>query len=110
MSLESRHSNLLRALVLAGLVAGMSVALTGRRVRAQSEQWPSPYPLILTPERALALVQAADRKLDYVPGEVIVKFKAGVTAAGQQRALMALRSRPAVSDLRWITADTALHR
>jgi serine protease len=65
--------------------------------------------MLLTPERALAFVQAADRQLGYLPGEVIVKFNPGVTATGQQRALMALRSRPPVGDLRWISADTAVH-
>jgi len=75
--------------------------------RAQTGPWTPPYPMILSPSRALAFVQAADRKLDYVPGEVLVKFNAGVTAIGQQRALMALRSRPPVSDLRWI-GDVAL--
>ena len=34
------------------------------------------------------------RRLDYVPGEVLVKFQPGVSLGGQQRALMALRSRP----------------
>ncbi len=54
-----------------------------------------------TPNRVLAWLDAADRHLDYVPGEVLVKFKDGVTTTGQQRALMALRSRPSVGDLRW---------
>ena len=63
--------------------------------------------MILTPERALAFVQAADQKLDYLPGEVLLKFKDAVTPVGQQRALMALRSRPDVSDLHWL-GDVAL--
>jgi serine protease len=63
--------------------------------------------MILTTERALAFVEAVDQKLDYVPGEVLVKFKDGVTVVGQQRALMALRSRPDVRDLRWV-GDVAL--
>jgi serine protease len=64
--------------------------------------------MILTPERALALVQAADQKLNYVPGEVVVKFKDGVTINGQQRVLDALRSRPMVGQLRWIATSTAV--
>ena len=98
MSHESRHSNLLRVLLLATLVAASFVASTGPRVRAQTAE-PSAYP-VMSAARAWAFVQAAERKLDYVPGEVLVKFKPGVRAAGQQRALMALRSRPAVGDLR----------
>jgi serine protease len=99
--------------VLAGVFAAIAIAawlLSQASVHGQTPSWTSPYPLILTPERALAFVQAADRKLSYLPGEVIVKFRAGVTATGQQRALMALRSRPPVSNLRWISADTAVHR
>jgi len=60
--------------------------------------------------RALTFIGAAQRGLDYVPGEVIVKFKSGVSVTGQQRALRALRSRPMVTDLEWISGDTALHR
>jgi serine protease len=85
--------------VLAALVL-LDLALSDGRLTAQTSG--SPYQMILTPERALALLQASDRKLPYVPGEVIVKFKTGVTAAGQQRALMALRSRPSVGSLRWV--------
>jgi hypothetical protein len=91
-----------RVLLIATIVAvaGMLAPLP---THAQSDSW-TPYPMILTPERALAFVQAADQKLDYVPGEVLLKFKDGVTPVGQQRALMALRSRPDVSDLHgWAT-------
>src|SRR5688500_2464076 len=55
----------------------------------------------LSPARAEAFVEAGHRRLNYVPGEVIVKFRPGVTVSGQQRALSALRSRPAASGLRW---------
>jgi serine protease len=66
-------------------------------------------PLRLTPERAAAFVLARDRGLDYVPGEVIVKFRSGITTAGQQRALQSLRGRPQVSALRWIGDSAVLH-
>lgn len=49
-----------------------------------------------------AFVEAADRRLDYLPGEVIVKFKDGVKAQGRQRALDAIRSRPTVDRLQWV--------
>lgn len=71
-------------------------------IKAQTEAWTAPYPMLLTPERALALVRAADRKLDYVPGEVLVRFREGVSLTGQERALTALRSRPVPSALRWV--------
>src|ERR1700738_3780127 len=93
-----------RALTLSALAVAVVTATlsSSRSIWAQTLQWTSPYPLILTPERAFAFVQAAERKLDYVPGEVLVKFKPGITASGQQRALMALRSRPPLRELKWI--------
>jgi serine protease len=57
--------------------------------------------MILTAQRATAMMQAAERGLDFVPGEILVRFKEGVSVDGQQHALMALRTRPRVSDLRW---------
>ena len=76
-------------------------------LHAQTDAWTSAYPMRLTPDRALAFVQAADRKLGYLPGEVLVKFKTGVSVAGQERALTALRSRPSPSRLRWV-GDVAI--
>src|SRR5262245_51859665 len=67
----------------------------------QDITWTSPYPLLLTPDRALRFTRAAEQDLDYLPGEVLVKFRTGVTSTGQQRALDAVRSRPEVSSLRW---------
>jgi len=71
-------------------------------ISAQAESWTPPHRMLLTQERALAMLLAKDRKLDYVPGEVLVRFREGVSAAGQQRAMMALRSKPAPSSLRWV--------
>jgi serine protease len=56
----------------------------------------------ITRERMAALREALALGLDYLPGEVIVKFRDGVTGGGQQRALASLRSRPGVESLRWI--------
>ena len=72
-------------------------------VQAQDDApWTSPHPLKLSGARALAMVAAADRDLPYVPGEVLVRFKPGMTRTAQQRALRAVRSQPQVDDLRWI--------
>jgi serine protease len=87
--------------------AGLLIFSFARTMSAQTEEWTPPHPMLLTAERALSMVLAADRKLAYVPGEVLVRFRAGVNSTGQQRALMALRSRPAPSDLRWV-GDVAL--
>lgn len=48
-----------------------------------------------------ARLEASRQRLRYVPNQVVVKFREGVARAGQQRALMALRSRPSVDDLKW---------
>jgi serine protease len=44
--------------------------------------------------------EAARQQLRFLPNQVLVKFRAGVTRAGRQRALMALRGRPSVDSLR----------
>jgi serine protease len=96
------------AVALAG--AAILLALSSpRSISAQIGDGSAPYPMLLTPARALALLRAADQNLDYVPGEVLVKFREGVDTDGQQRAMTALRSRPAASDLRWI-GDAAVLR
>jgi len=89
----------LRCAALGG--AALALLLLGPAVRAQSDSWTSPYPLILTPDRALAFLDAAERRLPYVPGEVVIKFRNGMTQTGKERALRVLRARPLVSDLRW---------
>lgn len=71
-------------------------------LKAQNDEpWAAPYPLLMTYEHAAALADAAVRGLDYVPGEVLIKFKDGVGPDGQRRALEALRSRPLPSQLKW---------
>jgi serine protease len=77
--------------------------LGSRTVTAQADDaWSPAYPMRLTAERALAFVDASNRKLDYVPGEVLVKFRSGTGPLDAARALSVLRSRPALSALRWI--------
>src|SRR3982074_3691477 len=80
---------------------GVLTLLHALPLRAQVSAWTAPFPMILTAQRATAMMQAAERGLDFVPGEILVRFKEGVSADGQQHALMALRTRPRVSDLRW---------
>jgi hypothetical protein len=55
----------------------------------------------LTAARAEAFVEAARRGLDYLPGEVVVKFRSGMGAASVQRALDAVSSRPNADGLEW---------
>jgi len=66
--------------------------------------------LQLTSDRVAEFVDAYNRRLNYLPGEVIVTFKAGTTSDQQQRALMALRSRPSVAALQWLDGGVALLR
>ena len=94
-----------RTFAVFGLVAAAAI-VAARRSPAAAQ---SAVALQLTSERAEAFVEASERHLNYLPGEVIVKFKPGVTTNGEQRALMALRSRPDVADLRW-TGDFAVLR
>jgi serine protease len=94
---------------MAGAGASALIAFSARSLAAQDGAWTPPYPMRLTADRALALVRATDRKLRYVPGEVLVRFRGDVGAAGRQRALAALRSQPSANDLHWI-GDVALLR
>jgi subtilisin family serine protease len=55
----------------------------------------------LSAARAEAFVDAAVRKLDYLPGEVVVRFRSFVSPAGRQRALASLRGQPRLADVEW---------
>jgi serine protease len=70
-------------------------------------QQPPQFQFLMTPEQRAAIELAAVRNLNYIPGEVIVKFRAGTTVSGQARALDALRSRPLPDRLQWIADRTA---
>ena len=48
-------------------------------IRAQTGEWTPPHRMLLTPERALAMLIASDRRLEYVPGEVLVQFVVDTT-------------------------------
>ena len=63
----------------------------------------------LTAARAEAFVEAARRGVNYLPGEVVVKFRSGTGAASMQRALDAVSSRPDANGLEW-HSDVALLR
>jgi len=81
-----------------------SLALFGPLLNAQ----PSPPPsLLITPTQLAAYEMAAARNLNYLPGEVIVKFRVGVSVAQQGRALSAVRSQPQPDRLQWIADRTA---
>jgi serine protease len=93
--------------LLLSLIVGVSAATMSSWRPALAQDSPPPLQFRKTAAELSALAEAVDRKLTYVPYQVLVKFKSGVSQSGQQRALMALRSRPAVSDLKW-SGDVAV--
>ena len=97
--------------IVAGLVAGLvliGVHLLRPTVQAQGS------PALIGDRVDVARVQAAQdalaQGLAYLPGEVLIKFKAGTSTTAQQGALRVLASRPAVSALEWLNEDIALLR
>jgi serine protease len=100
-------SRLLRTAAFA--VATLTLTFTApSRTLAQQAPWTPAYPLRSTAERALRLADASERRLPYVPGEVLIKFRTGVSLAVRQRALSALRSRPSLASVRWIACVAIL--
>src|SRR5688500_11948410 len=75
------------------------LSLQGARVSAQQEPPPQ---FLVSPAQLAAYQMAAARKLNYLPGEVLVKFRPGVTVSQQARALSSLRSRPLPDRMQWI--------
>ncbi len=95
------------------VVVGTMMALAGAPsagVRAQAGpivQQPAPAPtpapaFAVSYEQVQAYAEAARLGLDYLPGEVAIKFRSDVGTSGQLRALFGLRSRPTLSGLRWV--------
>jgi serine protease len=91
-----------RAVVLIACAA--AVLSAGPRVRGQQAvSTPGLDPVPTMPfDRAAAFADAASRHLDYLPGQVVVKFKDGVSVTQQQRALDVSRGRPSVDSLEWV--------
>ena len=95
-----RRSFRLRGFALLLAVLGLVLLFSSRRP-ARAQAGPPVLQFQMPAAEIAALNEAAHRHLDYVPNQVVVKFKDGVSLDGQQRALMALRSHPAASDLKW---------
>ena len=55
----------------------------------------------INPARLEAFMEASRRGLNYLPGEVLVKFKDGVNAEGQTRALQTLGSGQTADTIEW---------
>jgi len=72
---------------------------------------PAPVPLqlpVMSRDLVIALTEAADRGLPYVPGQVIVKFRSGAGPEGRQRVLSMVPSQPDADGVEWILGDIAL--
>ncbi len=95
----ARFSLAAGACALAGLLS-----IPGASVNAQQ---PPPPQFLTTATQLAAYAQAATRDLNYLPGEVIVKFRVGVSVNQQARALASVRSRPSTDRLQWIADRTA---
>jgi serine protease len=63
---------------------------------------PMPYDLLMTGEQVDAIRRAWNDRLPHVPGEVLMKFRTGVEAAGRVRALAAVRAGVEAGNARWI--------
>jgi serine protease len=90
----------------AGVIAAAAVAVVSftpsLHARGQGETRGQAQTLqTVTSAQAQALQLAVAQGLDYVPGEVVFKFRKGTLQAQQQRALMAIRSRPRLGDVQW---------
>jgi subtilisin family serine protease len=79
-----------------------------RGVAVPRDQRP-PSPMRRDSARVQAMIEARQQHLDYVPGEVIVKFRDGMSPIAQQRALSTLASKPNVSALEWHGRAALLH-
>ncbi len=93
----------MRVRVVALLVCTAALLTAGSGIKGQqavATPGLDPVPT-MRPDRAAALMAASAQHLDYAPGEVIVKFKDGVSTAQQQRALDVSRGRPSVDSLEW---------
>jgi len=102
-----RRPRALAALTSAVVGAALTYALA-ERPHAQTPATPDQYTVRMTPARVAAILEAHRRGLRYIPGEVVLRFRSGVTQIGQTRALQALRSRPTASALQWIGSFAVL--
>jgi serine protease len=88
---------LLILLALAALTAWVATS----RLHAQEPS--SNYALLMSPAQVQAFLTAREQHLGYIPGQTLVKFRAGMGPADQTRALTALRrGTTANASMKWI--------
>jgi hypothetical protein len=76
-------------------------------LRAQAPDAPAQFQL--SPERLRARLHAIEQGLDYIPGEAIVKFRAGTEPAQQMRALSVARGPIEQSNQQWVGDALLVH-
>jgi serine protease len=89
-------------LVTSGLGAQRAVPRDPADAPATSGAQRGALPLSVNARRVQMISDASARHLRYLPSEVLVKFRSGVSVAGRSRALSTLRGRPTSNSLRWI--------
>jgi serine protease len=72
-------------------IAGAALLLFAWTGTVGGQQAPLPHDLLLSSDQLEALRQAWNNGLSYIPGEVLVKFREGVTTAEQARAMTEMR-------------------
>jgi serine protease len=80
------------------LAAGL-IAIAEKQTHAQS---PAPYSFLITRSVMERVTAAWNDDLPYVPGEVLVKFRNGTTAATQDRAMSIIRGPVDPAETKWI--------
>jgi serine protease len=83
-------------------VPQIAVPMIGTRLPADRPQLPAGAPMqlpVMSAELVRAYMEAAERNLNYLPGRVLVKFRASADVAGQARALASVGHDPSASDV-----------
>lgn len=91
-------------------IAALAAALTFVALTASTtaQQAPLPYALLLDEDAARDLIEAIESGSPYVRGELIVKFREGVSDTAKSRALATIRGGVSGARTRWIGSDTIL--
>lgn len=84
---------------IAMLLAVALLAGAGKQTHAQS---PDPYAFLMTRSMVERVVDAWNQQRSYIPGEVLVKFRNGTTAASAGRALSTMRAPLDAGESTWI--------
>jgi len=94
--------------VAGGTIAVLLIGVLGSRPQARQEPAVTAgEPVLQDPERAVAILTAIRDGLDYIPGELLIKFRPGTSLAAMQ-SVMALAPRAGRgSAVRWI-GETAV--